>query len=118
LSRLTEYAVSKKMCITDAVKEGSGMNGHRKGLLLLLRDPTAHTIVVEHRNRLMRFGFEYVEAVLAAQGRKIVVMEKEETADEIVRDLDEVMVSMCARLMLDSTANARRPIARRKRWRH
>ena len=46
----------------------------------------------------MRFGLEYVEAVLAAQGRKIVVIEKEETADDIVRDLHEVMVSMCARL--------------------
>jgi len=46
----------------------------------------------------MRFGLEYVEAVLAAQGRKIVVIEEEETADEIVRDLHEVMVSMCARL--------------------
>jgi putative resolvase len=44
LSRLTEFAVSKKMCVTDA---GSGMNGHRKGLLRLLRDPTAHTVVVE-----------------------------------------------------------------------
>jgi putative resolvase len=99
LSRLTEYAVSKKMRITDAVKEvGSGMNGHRKGLLRLLRDPTAQTVVVEHRDRLMRFGFEYVEAVLAAQGRKIVVIEKEETADDIVRDLHEVIVSMCARL--------------------
>ena len=43
----------------------------------------------------MRFGFEYVEAVLAAQGHKIVVIEKEETAEDIVRDLDEVMVSMC-----------------------
>jgi putative resolvase len=48
LSRLSEYAVSKKMWVTDAVKEvGSGMNGHRKGLLQLLRDPTAQTIVVE-----------------------------------------------------------------------
>ena len=74
------------------------MNGQRKGLLRLLRDPTAHTVVVEHRDRLMRFGFEYVEAVLAAQGRKILVMEKEETADDIVRDLHEVIVSMCARL--------------------
>jgi putative resolvase len=61
LSRLTEYAVSKKVGVTDAVKEvGSGMNGPRKGRLRLLRDPTAHTIVVEHRDRLMRFGFEYV----------------------------------------------------------
>ncbi len=46
----------------------------------------------------MRFGFEYIEAVLAAQGRKVVVMEEEETADDIVRDLHEVIVSMCARL--------------------
>lgn len=87
------------MCVTDAVKEvGSGMNGHRKGLLRLLRDPTAQTIVVEHRDRLTRFGFEYIEAVLAAQGGKVVVMEEEETADDIVRDLHEVIVSMCARL--------------------
>lgn len=99
LSRLTEFAVSKKMRISDAVKEtGSGMNGHRKGLLRLLRDPSAQTIVVEHRDRLMRFGFEYVEAALAAQGRKIVVIEEEETTDDIVRDLHEVIVSMCARL--------------------
>ena len=46
----------------------------------------------------MRFGFEYIEAVLAAQGGKVVVMEEEETADDIVRDLHEVIVSMCARL--------------------
>jgi predicted site-specific integrase-resolvase len=99
LSRLTEYAVSKKMCVTDAVKEvGSGMNGHRKGLMRLLRDPQAQTIVVEHRDRLMRFGFECVEAALAAQGLRIVVVEKEEAADDIVRDLHEVIVSMCARL--------------------
>lgn len=99
LSRLTEYAVTKKMPVTDAVKEvGSGMNGHRKGLLRLLRDPAAQTIIVEHRDRLMRFGFEYVEAALAAQGREIVVIEPEESADDIVRDLHEVIVSMCARL--------------------
>jgi len=99
LSRLTEFAVSKKMRVSDAVKEvGSGMNGHRKGLLRLLGDPAAQTIVVEHRDRLMRFGFEYIEAALAAQGRRIVVIEKEETADDIVRDLHEVIVSMCARL--------------------
>jgi predicted site-specific integrase-resolvase len=53
---------------------------------------------VEHRDRLMRFGFEYVEATLAAQGRKVVVIEAEELNDDMVRDLHEVIVSMCARL--------------------
>lgn len=99
LARLTEFAVAQKLPVVDAVKEvGSGLNGHRKGMMRLLHNPAAQTIVVEHRDRLMRFGFEYVEAALAAQGRRIVVIEPEEMTDDIVRDLHEVIVSMCARL--------------------
>lgn len=99
LARLTEFAIANKLSIIDAVKEvGSGMNGHRRGLLRLLRDPKAQTIVVEHRDRLMRFGFEYVESTLAAQGRSVLVIEPTELADDVVRDLHEVIVSMCARL--------------------
>jgi hypothetical protein len=30
-------------------------------------------IVVEHRDRFARFGAEYVEAALSAQGRRLVV---------------------------------------------
>jgi putative resolvase len=33
------------------------------------------TIVVEHRDRLARFGSEYIEAALAACGRKLVVVD-------------------------------------------
>lgn len=99
LARLTEFAVARKLPVVDAVKEvGSGLNGHRKGMIRLLHNAAAQTIVVEHRDRLMRFGFEYVEAALAAQGRRIVVIEPEEMTDDIVRDLHEVIVSMCARL--------------------
>ena len=65
LARLTEYAVAHKLPIVDAVKEvGSGLNGPRKGMMRLLRNPAAQTIVVEHRDRLMSFGFEYLEAAL------------------------------------------------------
>jgi predicted site-specific integrase-resolvase len=99
LARLSEYAASQHMLVTDAVREiGSGLNARRRGLLRLLANPAVHAIVVEHRDRLMRFGFEYVESALAAQGRKIVVLEADESTDDIVRDLHEVIVSMCARL--------------------
>lgn len=99
LARLTEYAVKQKLPIVDAVKEiGSGLNGHRKGMMRLLRDPKVNAILVEHRDRLVRFGFEYIEASLAAQGRKVMVIEPDEVMDDIVRDLHEVIVSMCARL--------------------
>jgi hypothetical protein len=48
---------------------GSGLNGHRPKLTKLLADMTVGAIVVEHRERLMRFGFEYVEAARALATR-------------------------------------------------
>jgi putative resolvase len=99
LVRLTEYAIAKSMPIADVVKEvASGMNGHRQGLTRLLSNPDVKIVVVEHHDRVARFGFEYIEAALAAQGRKIVVLEAKEVDDDVVRDLHEVIVSMCARL--------------------
>jgi putative resolvase len=74
------------------------LNGHRRGLLRILRTPGVTAVVVEHRDRLMRFGFEYVEAALAASGRKLIVVDETEVTDDIVRDVHEVLVSMCARL--------------------
>jgi putative resolvase len=55
-------------------------------------------IVVEHRNRLIRFGFEYLEAALAAQGRSIFVVDSSEVKDDLIRDMTEVLTSFCARL--------------------
>lgn len=99
IARLSEFAASRHLTVTDVVKEiGSGLNGHRRAMLKILRNPAIRTVVVEHRDRLMRFGFEYVEAALAAQGRTLTVIEPDEMKDDIVRDLHEVIVSLCARL--------------------
>ena len=99
LARLMQHAIANKMIVIDAVKEiGSGLNARRPGLTRLLRNPEVSVILVEHRDRLMRFGFEYVESSLAAQGRSLAVIDQAEIGDDIVRDLYEVIVSMCARL--------------------
>jgi putative resolvase len=63
-----------------------------------MSDPSASVIVVEHRDRLARFGAEHLAGVLAAQGRRIVVVEDGETSNDLVRDMIEVLTSMCARL--------------------
>jgi putative resolvase len=99
LARLSEYAAKQRLVVVDAVKEiGSGLNGDRRNMIRLLRNPQVNAIVVEHRDRLMRFGIEYVEAALAAQGRRLIVVDQSEVTDDIVRDIHEVLVSMCARL--------------------
>ena len=45
--------------LTATVSEvGSGLNGHGPKLIRLLADPKVRALVVEHRDRLMRFGAE------------------------------------------------------------
>ncbi|MBK8750700.1 MAG: IS607 family transposase [Candidatus Competibacteraceae bacterium] len=108
IARLAVYAAENRWRVTEMVKEvGSGLNGHRRGLMWLLRTPTVTTVVVEHRDRLMRFGFEYVESALAAQGRRLIVVDAAEVTDDLVRDLTEVLTSMCARLYGRRAAESR-----------
>jgi len=99
VARLTGWATENGLAVGEVVAEvGSGMNGKRLELAKLLADPTATTLVVEHRDRLARFGVEHLEAALSAQGRRIVVVEAGELADDLVRDMTEVLTSFCARL--------------------
>jgi len=77
---------------------GSALSGYRRKVLALLRDPSVRRIVVENRDRFCRFGSEYVQAVLAAQGRELVVVGAAEVDDDLVWDITEILRSMCARL--------------------
>jgi predicted site-specific integrase-resolvase len=77
---------------------GSALNGKRRKFLALLRDESVTTIVTEHRDRFARFGAEYVEAALSAQGRRLLVADPSEVDDDLVRDVTEILTSLCARL--------------------
>ncbi len=99
VARLTEWATGNGHAVSEVVTEvGSGLSGKRPKLRRVLSDPSAGVVVVEHRDRLARFGFEHLEAALAAHGRKIVVADPGETTDDLVRDMIEILTSMCARL--------------------
>jgi predicted site-specific integrase-resolvase len=99
VARVTEWATGQKLAVGRVVTEvGSALDGRRKKFLSLLRDPTVATVVVEHRDRFARFGAEYVEAALAAQGRRLLVVDPAEVDDDLVRDVTEILTSLCARL--------------------
>lgn len=99
VGRITAWCGSRSLSVDRVVCEvGSGLNGKRRKLAQVLADPTAATIVVEHRDRLARFGVEHLEAALSAQGRRLVVVDAGETTDDLVRDMIDVLTSMCARL--------------------
>jgi predicted site-specific integrase-resolvase len=63
-------------------KVGSRLNGRRPKLPKRLADHFVQTIVIEHRDRLMRFNCEYVEAAFGGQGRPLVVMDPSEVRDD------------------------------------
>jgi len=99
LARLSQYAAERDLHVVEAVAEvGSGLNGKRRKLLRLLSDAKIGAVVVEHRDRFARFGAEYLEAALAASGRRLIVVDPSEMNDDLVQDMIAILTSFCARL--------------------
>ena len=99
VARVTGWATGQHLAVDRVVTEvGSALNGKRRKFLALLRDKTVTTIVVEHRDRFARFGAEYVQAALEADGRRLLVVDPAEVDDDLVRDVTEILTSLCARL--------------------
>ena len=98
-NRLWAYAGQNGMLLDDVVSEvASGLNDRRPKLGKLLSDPTVHTLIVEHRERLARFGVGMVEAMLQARGGALIVIDDAEVPDDLVRDMTEILTCFCARL--------------------
>lgn len=100
LIRIRNWAVSNGYTIDYEVSEvGSGLNDNRKKLLKLFEDPEVTTIIVEHKDRLTRFGFNYIETLLKNRGGEIVVI-NQVTSDkeDLIQDFISVITSFCARI--------------------
>jgi putative resolvase len=99
VSRLVMFANSQKWVVAETIMEiGSALNDRRPKLKKMLSNSSIKIILVEHPDRLMRFGIEYIEALLSAQGRKLVIVETGELKDDLAQDMIEVLTLFCARL--------------------
>jgi putative resolvase len=63
-----------------------------------LSDPAVTVLLVERRERLTSFGFEHLQACLAACGRRVVVLDETETTLDLLREVTEVLTHLCAGL--------------------
>ena len=85
--------------LDEVVSEiGSGLNDRRPKLRKLLGDPAVHTVIVEHREPLARFGAGMVDEMPQARGGALMVIDDAEAPDDLVRDMTEVLTCFCARL--------------------
>jgi predicted site-specific integrase-resolvase len=98
--RLVAYCAARGYQVSQVVKEiGSGVNDSRPKLLKLLSDPRVGVLVVEHKDRLTRFGFRYIEALLAVNGRRVEVVNLAENGrEDLLSDLTAIIYSFCVRL--------------------
>lgn len=95
--RLTQFCMAKGWTINQIVKEcASGLNDQRPKLTKILTDRKATRIVVEHKDRLTRFGFNYIK-VLYPECDIVVVNECEDNQD-LMEDFISVITSFCARI--------------------
>lgn len=98
--RLEDYCFCKGYKIDKIIKEvGSGLNDKRPKLEALLLDKSIKRIVVEHKDRLCRFGLNYIQKLLESDNRYIEIVNNVDTDEQdIIQDFVSIITSFCARL--------------------
>lgn len=100
VERCLEFCRSRGWEVSRVVKEiASGMNDSRPKLSKLLETSPPCRLVVEHKDRLTRFGFRYFELLLPRLGWELVVINRDaEDESDLMKDLVSVITSFCCRL--------------------
>lgn len=96
-NRLELYAIAKGYHIKQVIKEfGSGLNDERKQLTKILKDNEYDKIIVEHKDRLTRFGFNWLQ--LLTGNRIEVINDTKEKDEDLTQDLISIIHCFSARI--------------------
>jgi predicted site-specific integrase-resolvase len=95
--RVQEFCSAKGWIVNKVIEEcGSGLNDTRKQLVSLFRDKSVTRVVVEHKDRLTRFGFNYLKEL--AHFEIVVINEVVEDEKDLMQDFVSLVTSFTARL--------------------
>lgn len=102
---LTQYCTAKGYKVVDVLSDvASGLKTNRKGLMKLFNyvvNKQVDVVVVTYKDRLTRFGFEYLKYFFKQHGVRIEVVYGEEPKDayqELVEDLLAIVTSFAGKL--------------------
>lgn len=100
IERLTQYAAAKGYEITKIEKEiASGLNDNRRKFSSILKSSDWDILLVEHKDRLTRFGFNHITQLLEKTNQQVEVINKTENKDtEIMEDFVSIVTSFCGRI--------------------
>ncbi len=99
IKRCEDYCISSGYKITKVFKEiGSGMNDNRTQLTKMLNS-NPNIIVIENKDRITRFGFNYLNLLLSKMNCKIDIINVENNNEkDLNKDLISIISSFCCRL--------------------
>ena len=97
---LENYATMRGYRIVKSIKEvGSGLNDSRTKLVKLLENPNEDDILlVEHKDRLTRFGFNYIATLLKSMNKRVEVANAAEENSNLIEDMISIVYSFSVRL--------------------
>jgi len=101
---LEAFVVARGLANVEFIEEvGGGLNFRRKRFLALMNaigQREVKTLVLAHRDRLTRFGFEWFEHYARANGCELLVLNQERLSpeQEMVQDLMTIVHGFSSRL--------------------
>ena len=98
--RLVDFCNAKGWQTNENIVEiGSGINDNRKKLNKIFEEAKATKLIVEHKDRLTIFGFNYIQQwANKTQCEIIVINENEGEKEDIVQDFISIITSFCAKI--------------------
>lgn len=112
--RLSEYCAKKKMNVGYIIKDvGSGLSDTRNGFVKitnLVIDKKITKLIIEHRDRLTRFQYNFIEKMFNSYGVEIIHIEKNDVSEQedLVTDIISLMASFSGKVYGKRSAERRR----------
>jgi excisionase family DNA binding protein len=113
-SRLSEYCAKKKLNVGYIIKDvGSGLSDTRCGFLKLTKlviEKKITKIIIEHKDRLTRFQYNFIKLMYESYGVEIICIEKADVSEEekLVNDLMMLMASFSGKFYGKRSAKRRK----------
>ena len=97
--RLYDFATSNGYLIKEQIEDvKSGMSFEdRKGFIKLLKKVTNYevkNVIIEYKDRLVRFGFELVKILFENYGTNIIIISDDETNETYEQELTDDLLSI------------------------
>jgi len=104
IERLRNYCSAKGYKVINVITDAaSGLKEDRNGLQKLFNIVEKHqadVVIVEFKDRLTRFGFDYLKRYFESHGAKIEVVEESEKGymEELIEDFVAIVISFAGRI--------------------